>query len=195
MSHFPTRWNVFAAVLALATMVGCQGLSTSKSNVQTTQTPLPGALSAAPGSVSFGNVQVGTSQSQSNTVTNTGGTSLTVTKADVTGTGFSITGLTLPLTLSPAVAKTFSVIFAPQAAGSASGTLVFTNADGSTLTVSLSGTAVVPGSLTGNPTSFSFGSVQTGTQQSQTETLKNTSGASIIISQATVSGAGYSYTG
>lgn len=195
MSHFPTRWNALAAVMALATMVGCQGVSTSKSNVQTTQSPLPGTLSATPGSVSFGNVQVGTSQSQSNTLSNTGGTSLTVTQADVTGTGFSIAGLTLPLTLSPTVGKTFSVVFAPQAGGSVSGTLVFTNSDSSTLSIPLSGTAVVAGSLTDNPTSFSFGSVQIGTQQSQTETLKNTGGEDLTISQASVSGAGYSSTG
>ncbi len=195
MSHFPTRWNALAVVLALATMVGCQGVSTSKSNVQTPQNPLPGALSATPGSVGFGNVQVGTSQSQSNTLSNTGGTSLTVTQAAVTGTGFSITGLTLPLTLSPAVSKAFSVVFAPQSAGSASGTLVFTNSDSSTLSIPLSGTAVVAGSVTDNPTSFSFGSVQIGTQQSQTETLKNTGGEDLTISQASVSGAGYSSTG
>ena len=195
MSYLPTRWSALAIVLALATMVGCQGLSTGKSNVQTTQNPLPGTLGAAPGSVSFGNVQVGTSQSQSNTLSNTGGTSLTVTKADVTGAGFSITGLTLPLTLSPAVGKTFSVTFSPQTAGAATGTLVFTNSDLSTLTIPLSGTAVGAGSLTGNPTSFSFGSVQIGSQSSQTETLKNTGGEDLTISQATVSGSGYSYSG
>lgn len=195
MSYLPTRWNALAAVLALATMVGCQGLSTGKSNVQTTENPLPGTLSAAPNTVSFGNVQVGTSQSQSNTLSNAGGTSLTVTNADVTGAGFSITGLTLPLTLSPGAGKSFSVVFAPQSAGSAGGTLVFTNSDSSTLSIPLSGTAVAAGSLTGNPTSFGFGSVQIGTQQSQTETLKNTGGESITISQATVSGAGYSYSG
>ena len=195
MSHFPTRWNALAVVLALATMVGCQGLSTSKSNLQTTQNPLPGTLSAAPSTVTFGNVQVGTSQSQTNTLSNTGGTSLTVTKADVTGAGFSIAGLTLPLTLSPAVGKTFTVTFAPQSLGGASGTLVLTNSDSSTLSVPLSGTAVGAGSLTGNPTSFSFGNVQIGTQQSQTETLKNTGGENITISQATVSGAGFGYSG
>jgi hypothetical protein len=196
MSHLPTRWNALAVVLALAvTMVGCQGVSTSKSNTQTTQNPLPGTLSAAPGSVTFGNVQVGTSQSQSNTLSNTGGTSLTVTKADVTGTGFSITGLTLPLTLSPTVGKAFSVVFAPQTAGSASGTLVLTNSDASTLSVPLSGTAVGAGNLTGNPTSFTFTGVPIGTQQSQTETLKNTGGENLTVSQATVSGTGYSYSG
>jgi hypothetical protein len=195
MSYLPTRWNALAVVLALTTMVGCQGVSTGKSNVQSTQNPLPGTLSAAPGNVTFGNVQVGTTQSQSNTLSNTGGTSLTITKADVSGTGFSIADLTLPLSLSPGVSKVFSVVFAPQSLGSANGTLVLTNSDSSTLSVPLSGTAVAAGSLTGNPTSLSFGSVLIGTKGSQTETLKNTGGEDLIISQATVSGVGYSYSG
>ena len=195
MSHLPTRWNALAVALALATMVGCQGVSTAKSNVQSTENPLPGTLSAAPGSVTFGNVQVGTTQSQSNTLSNTGGASLTITKADVSGTGFSIADLTLPLTLSPGASKVFTVVFAPQSPGSASGTLVLTNSDSSTLSVPLSGTAVAAGSLTASPTSFSFASVQIGTQQSQTETLKNTGGENLTISQASVSGAGYSYSG
>jgi len=195
MSYLPTRWNALAVVLALATMVGCQGVSTGKSNVQSTQNPLPGALSAAPVSVTFGNVQVLTTQSQSNTLSNTGGASLTITKADISGTGFSITDLTLPLTLSPGVSKVFSVVFAPQSIGNVSGTLVLTNSDSSTLSVPLSGTAVAAGNLTANPTSFSFGSLQIGTQQSQSETLKNTGGENLTISQATVSGAGYSYSG
>ncbi len=195
MSHFPTRWNALVVVLALATMVGCQGVSTSKSNAQTTQNPLPGDLSATPASVSFGNVQVGTSQSQSSTLSNTGGGTLTITQATVSGTGFSFSGLSFPASLGPGQGKTISIVFAPQAAGSASGTLVLTNSDSSTLSIPLSGTAVVAGSLTGNPTSFSFGNVQIGTQQSQTETLKNTGGEDLTISQANVSGAGFSSTG
>jgi Abnormal spindle-like microcephaly-assoc'd, ASPM-SPD-2-Hydin len=196
MGHPPTRWNALVVVLALATMVGCQGLSTSKSNVQSTQNPLLGTLTAIPASVSFGNVQVGTSQSQSGTLTNTGVTNLTITQAAVTGPGFSTTGLSLPLTLIPGQSTSFSVVFAPQSTGSASGTLALTNnGSSSTLSVALSGTAVAAGSLSATPTSFSFGSLQVGTNQTQTETLKNIGGDSLTISQATVSGAGFSYTG
>jgi hypothetical protein len=196
MSRLPNRWNALVIALALATMVGCQGLSTSKSNLQGSQNPLLGALTAAPASVSFGNVQVGTSQTLSETLSNTGVTNLTITQAAVTGTGFSTTGFSLPLTLVPAQSTTVSVVFAPQSAGSASGTLVLTNnGSSSTLSVALSGTAVVAGSLSANPTSFSFGSIQAGTNQTQTETLMNTGGESLTIPQAAVTGAGFSYTG
>src|SRR5205085_780582 len=58
-----------------------------------------GTLSANPASVAFGNVQVGSSSSKSETLTNTGGATLTISQASVTGTDFSISGLTLPATL------------------------------------------------------------------------------------------------
>ena len=196
MSRLPNRWNALVAALALAAMVGCQGLSTSKSNLQSSQSPLLGTLTSAPANVSFGNVQVGTSQTLSDTLTNTGVSNLTITQAGVTGSGFTTTGLSLPLTLIPGQGATFSVVFAPQSAGDASGTLTLTNnGSSSTLSVALSGTAVATGSLSASPTSFGFGGIQTGTSQTQTETLKNTGGESLTISQATVSGAGFSYTG
>ena len=196
MSHLPTRWNALVVVLALATMLGCQGLSTSKSSVKSTQNPLLGTLTAGPSSISFGNVQVGTSQTQSDTLSNTGASNLTISQTAVTGPGLNITGLSLPLTLIPGQSTTFSVVFAPQSAGSASGTLALTNnGSSSTLSVALSGTAVAAGSLSASPTSFSFGSLQVGTNQTQTETLKNTGGDSLTISQATVGGAGFNYTG
>lgn len=192
MSHSPARWRAVIALLALATMVGCQGFSSGKS---TSPPPPAGVLSAAPASVSFGNVQLGTTQSQSNTLSNTGGTSLTITNAVVSGAGFS-SGLKLPITLSPGQGATFNVIFSPQSTGSASGNLAITNsASTSPLNIALSGTAVAAGNLTGSPTSISFGNEQVGVAQTQTETLKNSGGENLILSQATTTGTGFSYTG
>jgi hypothetical protein len=144
MRHLPDRWNAIAVVLALATMLGCQGLSTAKpvSQGQGTQNPLPGALSAAPANISFENVQAGTSQTQSGTLSNTGGTSLTITQAVATGTGFSTSGLTLPLTLASGQSTAFSVTFAPQFSGSFDGGIaIASNASNPSLSVTLSGSA------------------------------------------------------
>lgn len=197
MRHLPTRWNALAVVFALGTMIGCQGLSTGKTGSQVQGTnPLAGALTAAPTSISFGNVQAGTSQSQSETLSNTGGTTLNITQAAVTGTGFSTSGLSLPLTLAVGQSTTFSIVFSPQSAGSASGTLALTNDGGSSpVNIALSGTGVTAGSLTGSPTSFSFGNVLVGTKQTQTETLNNSGGENVTISQASVTGSGFSYSG
>ena len=195
MGHLPARWNAFIVVIALATLVGCQGFSSGKSNTQGTQT-LPGALTAAPASVTFGNVQVGTSQVQSDTLSNAGSSTLTVTAATVTGAGFSTSGLNLPLTLDVGQSVSFSIVFAPQTAGSASGSLALTNSASSTpLNVAFTGTGVAAGGLTGSPASFSFGNVQVGLGQSKTETLNNTSSQSFTLSQATFSGTGFSTSG
>jgi hypothetical protein len=177
-------------------LTGCQGFSTGKPAAQGAQILVAGALTATPGSVSFGNVQTGTSQSQTVTLSNTGSSSLNVTSATVTGTGFSTSGLTTPLALAAGQSASFSVVFAPQATGSVSGNLELTNDSSSTqLNVALSGTAVAPGSLTASPTSFSFGTVQVGSSQSQTETVTNAGSGNVTISAATISGAGFSYTG
>ena len=196
MGRLPTRSNALVVILALATMVGCQGFSSSKPASQGTQTPVTGTLTATPTSITFGNVQVGTSQAQSEIFSNTGGKTLTISQVAVTGPGFSTAGLSLPVTLSPGQSISFNVVFSPQSAGTATGNLAVTN-DGSNsaVNIALTGTAVAAGSLTASPTSFTFGSVQVNTSQTQTETLKNSGTTNLTISQATFSGAGFSYTG
>ncbi|MFZ0817917.1 MAG: choice-of-anchor D domain-containing protein [Candidatus Sulfotelmatobacter sp.] len=196
MGHLPTRWNALAVVLALASMVGCQGLSTSKPASQGTQSNPVGGLTASLAAITFGNVQTGTSQSQSDVLTNTSGSNLTISQADVSGTGFSITGLNMPLSLAAGQSVSFNVVFSPTSAGSATGNLALTY-DGTTspVNIALSATAVTAGTLTTNPTSFSFGSVQVGaSSQTQTETLTNTGGENLTVSAASI-GTGFSYTG
>ena len=194
MSHLPARWNAFVVVLALATLVGCQGFSSGKSNSQSTQTPT-GTLSASPSTAAFGNTQVGNAQAITDTLSNTGTASLTITQATVTGAGFS-TGLNLPITLAAGQSVKFNIIFGPESLGSASGNLALVNSgSNSPFNIVLSATAVAAGSLTGSPTSISFGSVQVGVGQTQTETLKNVGADSLTVTQASLTGAGFSYTG
>ena len=155
-----------------------------------------GTLSANPSSLSFGSVQVGNSANLNETLTNTGGTSVTISQATFTGAGFSINGLTLPLTLNSNQAVTFKVVFAPTGAGAASGTLsIVSDASNSPLGIALSGTGVSQGALTPNPTSFSFGNVQVGSSKSLNGTLTNSGGTSITISAASATGTGYSLSG
>ena len=82
-----------------------------------------GTLIANPTSLAFGNVQVGNSYSLSEALTNTGGSSITISQANLTGAMFSISGLTLPITLTPNQSVTFTAIFEPNSAGAASGSL------------------------------------------------------------------------
>jgi hypothetical protein len=155
-----------------------------------------GSLGASPGSVSFGNVQVGSSLIKVVTLTNGGSSSVNISQASASGTGFSLTGITLPLTLSAGQSTTFNATFAPSSAGAASGNIAITSTSPNpSLNVGLSGTGVAAASLAANPTSINFGSVQVGNPQSRSETLTNTGGSPLHISQAAVSGTGFTSTG
>jgi hypothetical protein len=201
MDHSPAHWSLRAALLAisalaLSAMVGCQGFSSGKSSAQNSQPAASGDLTAAPASVAFGNVQVGTSQSQVDILSNTGSTSLTISQAAVSGAGFAMNGLALPVTLAAGQSTNVNIVFSPTSAGGATGTLSLTN-DGSNspFSIALSATAVAAGSLSANPTSFSFGTVALGMSQTQTETLNNAGSQSITITQAATTGTGFSYAG
>lgn len=155
-----------------------------------------GQLAVNPGTMNFGSVQVGSSVYSSGTLTNSGGSNLTISQATVTGAGFTLSGLTLPLTLGAEKNVSFSVTFAPQSVGSSSGNVVFSsNGADSTLNLPLSGTGVSQGTLIANPTSLAFGNVQVGNRYSLSEALTNTGGSSITISQANVTGAMFSISG
>jgi len=156
----------------------------------------PGTLSANPASLSFGSVQIGTSSSKSETLTNTGSGSVTISQANISGTGMSVVGLTLPTTLAQSQSVSFTVKFSPAAAGAVSGTLaIVSDATNSPLNIAVSGTGVTPGQLTPNPSSLAFGSVQVGSSTTLAESVTNTGGMNVTISQANVTGAGFSVTG
>ncbi len=154
----------------------------------------PGVLGIMPTSLGFGSVQVGSSQTQPATITNSGGSTVTLTGATPTGAGFSLSGLAFPLTLSPGQSSAFSVTFTPQASGSVTGNVAFASS-AATATLPLSGTGLASGSLAASPASVSFGSVQLGGHQAQTVTLTNNASSSVTISQASASGTGFSLTG
>ncbi|MGO9124478.1 MAG: beta strand repeat-containing protein [Terriglobales bacterium] len=156
----------------------------------------PGSLSANPPSATFSNVVVGNNQSISETLTNSSGSSVTITQATPSGAGFSVSGLSLPVTLAGGQSATFNVVFTPQSAGSVSGNVaVLSNASNATLNIPLAGSAVAPGSLTPTKSSINFGSVQVGHNNSVSETITNTGGSDVNISQATVTGTGFSVSG
>ena len=155
-----------------------------------------GALTANPTSLAFGSVPVGSSTSLSETLTNTGGSSLTISAASASGAGFSLSGLSLPLTLNAGWSTSFTVLFSPTASGAASGTLsVTSNGSNPNLSIPLSGTGVASGALAANPTTLAFGSVQVGGSSNLSETLTNTGGSTITISQANLTGAIFSISG
>jgi hypothetical protein len=154
-----------------------------------------GTLTATPSSLNFGSVLVGSGGSQMITLTNSGTSTVTISQGGVSGTGFSISGLSTPLILNAAQSASFSATFSPASAGAGSGSISITsNAPGSPLSIALTGAGTQP-QLSAAPSSTSFGSVVTGSSNSQTITLTNGGSANTTISQASVSGTGFSMSG
>lgn len=103
--------------------------------------PATPALTLGTASISFGNVNLNTTVTQTVTLTSSGTAALTISGASVTGAGFSISGLAFPVTLNPGQAATLYVGFDPTVTGTATGTVTLTsNASPSTATISLNGT-------------------------------------------------------
>ena len=171
--------------------------TSSPATIVLTGTGVQPQISVIPASVSFANVPVGVTNTQSLIIKNPGTANLSLTQASLAGTAFSFSGLALPLSLPPGGSSTFSVAFTPASASSfyANLTLV-NNTPNSPLVVPLAATVVSSVlQLTAAPTSLSFGSLTTGTSATQSVTLTNTGNSSVSVSNISVSGAGFSATG
>ncbi len=157
-----------------------------------------GQLSPNPAQISFGNIKVGSNQTSSVVLSNSGGIDLDVTQATLSGAGFSMSNLSLPLTLHAGGTTSVTITFAPTGSGAFSGSVTFattSNSQPSTVVLKFQGDGVSQGTLAANPASLAFGSVQVGHNGTLAETLTNTGGSAVTISQATASGAGFSVSG
>ncbi|HXY51021.1 MAG TPA: choice-of-anchor D domain-containing protein [Terriglobales bacterium] len=149
----------------------------------------PGQLSASPSNLSFGTVAVGSSNSQLETVTNPGGSDVTISQITSGSASFRPGSLSLPATLSPGRSLTFSITFAPQAAGNfSSGLTLASNGSNPVLSVALSGAGTSPGQLSLSPSTLSFGSVTVGSSKSLIGTLTASTANVVLTSGSSNSG-------
>ena len=152
------------------------------------------SLKSNPASVSFGQVAVGTKSVRPVVLTNTRTWKTTLNAFQMTGGEFSVSGLTLPVTLSAGQSVTINLTFAPLSAGTSGGELFVTGPD---INVPLSGigtTKTATGQLSITPGSVSFGSVNVGSTGTQSITLSAT-GASVTVSADTASNAQFALQG
>lgn len=163
----------------LALLTGCQSVGAGGSGAGDP------TLVASPSALSFGNVQPGKSSNLSETLTNTSGSTVTISQATLSGAGFALTGLTLPLNLTANESVTFTTTFTPTASGAASGSIsVVSNASNSPLAIALSGTGSVAGTLAVSPTTLAFGNVAVGSSSGLGGSL-TANGASVTVTSAT----------
>ena len=155
----------------------------------------PGYLTA-PASINLGSVPVGGRQTQTLTISNTGGSNLTVSAANVTGSGFAVSGLSLPYSLAAGTSTNLAVTFAPTSSGTDAASLAIgSNASDPAVTVSLSGTATTTnGTLGITPGSMSFGNVTVGNTQTQSGSV-TANGGSIVLSSASSSNSAFAVGG
>jgi hypothetical protein len=100
-------------------------------------------LSASPASLSFGSVAVGSTGTQTVTLSNTGNSSVSVSGINLAGTPFTVTGPAMPVTLSAGQTTTFSVVFAPVIAGDQTDAVkILSTATNSSITVPVQGAGV-----------------------------------------------------
>lgn len=168
------RWIGYLLVAsAILVLAGCAGVS----SVSQKQTPTGSQLVVNPSTMNFGSVAVGGDSAQKAALT-AGAADITVASAAWNGQGYSVSGVTFPVTVPAGQSVPFTVTFAPQAAGSTPGSIAFdSNATNSPTTETLTGS---------------------GTQQSSTHTVAlswNPSGSQVVgynVYRGTVSGGPYS---
>lgn len=150
----------------------------------------------APSSMNLGSVPVGGSQTQMLTVSNTGGTNLTISAANVTGSGFTVSGMALPYSLAAGTSTNVAVTFAPTTSGTNAASLaIASNASDPAVTVSLTGTATsTSGTLGVTPGAMSFGTVTIGNSQTLSGSV-TASGGSVVLSSASSSNSAFSVSG
>jgi hypothetical protein len=97
-------------------------------------------LTVTPSTFSLGDIITANNNVQGGTVTNIGTGDVMISDVTVSGTGFRVSGLSLPLTLSSGQSAPFNIMFALNTTDSVTGNLIFTsNALNSPVTVSLIG--------------------------------------------------------
>jgi hypothetical protein len=136
----------------------------------------------------LGEVAVGQTSHKPISITNNGGTPLTVLSATSIGTDFSVNGLDLPLTLAAGETFTFEITFAPERSGPAQESIsIAAGAPEETLRIQLAGTGKVTGQLQVTPTAIDFGDASVGSARTQKGQLI-ANGSSVTVSSATIIG-------
>jgi len=155
---------------------GLSGIGVSSRAAQLISTPATANLGTAP---------TGTTNSLVLQLKNTGGSTLSISAATLTGSSdFKLCKLTYPLSLTAGQTTNCTVQFTPSSTGSKSGGIAFSSsAADKTLTVSLTGQGTTATrTLAVTPTSLNFGNVAKGKSETLAVNLKNTGNSSVVVS-------------
>ena len=149
-------------------------------------------------SINFGNVTVGVTSGQTVVVSNPGTTALTISNIAASGSGFSVTGTSLPITVPAGQSTSFNANVVPPTTGSLSGSVTITNNSATpsvVVALSATGTTAAQPTISVSPASVAFGNVNVGVSTPQTMTITNSGNAALTVSNITAAGSGYSVSG
>ena len=190
--------RAIATALCLAGMLGAAGCigGTGKSTGSPSASGSP-TIAVSPSPISFSTVVAGNTTTQVLHIMNNGTADLIITKVTEKGLEFSVSKLSLPLTVHAGGTATFTANFEPTAAGSDSGSLsIMSNADASPLVVPWSGKALAATiQLTVKPLSLPFGNITVLKPSSDQVMLTNSGTEDVAISSVSISGTGFGETG
>jgi hypothetical protein len=152
------------------------------SGTGTTGTTAAAALTVTPTTIAFGSVAVGSEQTQTVHVENTGNETATISQLTISGTGVSVSGVTAPATLAAGQTANLTVTYKPVAAGTLTASLaIVSNATDPSVVVGINATAT-SSTLAATPSSVSFGNVVVGSDTTQTIRLQNIGTSQVTIS-------------
>ena len=181
----------FALVFAALFFSGCAGVA------QQTTTPSSPQISVVPSSITFSNVVVGQQSSQTVQISNRGSANLNVTGITLTGSGFTLSSISVPFQLAPGANKTFTVTFTASSTSTVNATVSITSdAPTSPLAVAVQGTGqAASASWQVIPASLSFATVALQSTQTLSAAIKNTGNVSVSIGSVSMSNPEWSTTG
>jgi HYDIN/CFA65/VesB family protein/ASPM-SPD-2-Hydin domain-containing protein len=165
--------------------IGCAGY---------TQKAVPG-LSVSANSFNFQTVVVGQTVTKTFNISNVGTAPVQISALTVSNKQFSLTGPSVPRTILPANSATYTLTFAPTAAGSASGNVnISTDTVAKASLISLNGRGEAGfANLLVTPNAVSFGNLALKSTGTQNVTLQNTGDINVALQGVTLSGAGFGY--
>jgi PKD repeat protein len=143
----------------------------------------PPNLVINPGSLTYGSVTIGQTNSLSFSVINTGEATLSGTATSAAP--FAVAGGAV-YSVAGGQTQTVTVAFAPGTSGTFNDSVIFTS-NGGDSTNAVNGTGLTSGSITVTPTAHDFGTLATGTTAQTSFTVTNSGGTAVSNGTATVS--------
>jgi hypothetical protein len=183
----PTAGNADKGTITITSNAAGSPSLVTLSGTGTTGTTAAAALTVTPTTIAFGSVAVGSEQTQTVHVENTGNETATISKLTISGTGVSLSGMTAPTTLAAGQTVNLTVAYKPVAAGTLTASLaIASNATDPNVVVGINATAT-SSTLAATPSSVSFGNVVVGSNTTQTIRLQNIGTSEVKISAITPS--------